>query len=137
MDTLIYLVGMVPGFIIMVMVAEGGDPEAEMLGMVLMLGGLGVVAIINWVLITQSGQSPAKRLLGMRIVRIEDGALPGFVRGVILRIWVPALINQFCSFFGLLDALWIFGEPRRCLHDHIASTRVVEVRYTDEDPRSR
>ena len=125
LDGLIYVVGFAPGAILMVMVPEG-DPDVVMAAAgLLMLGGMGIVAIINWVMITHSGQSIAKRLLGMRIVKVDDGALPGFVRGVILRSWVPGLINQFCSLFTLLDALWIFGQERRCIHDYIAMTTVI------------
>jgi len=124
LDRLIYLVGIAPGVIIMVTVPEGNPDTVMAAAMLLMFGGMGIVAIINWVMITHSGQSIAKRLLGMRIVKVDDGALPGFVRGVILRSWVPVLINQFCSLFGLLDALWIFGQERRCIHDYIAMTTV-------------
>jgi uncharacterized RDD family membrane protein YckC len=54
--------------------------------------------------------------------------LPGFLRGVILRIWVPAAINQACNLFSLVDALWIFGDEQRCLHDLIAGTIVIDVK---------
>ena len=72
------------------------------------------------------GQSIAKRILKMRIVDADDGSLPGFLRGVIVRAWVPALINQFCSLFSLVDALFIFGEESRCVHDLMANTVVVD-----------
>jgi hypothetical protein len=66
-------------------------------------------------------------MLGMQIVRGDTGQLPGFLNGVVLRSWVPFPINQACNFFGLIDALWIFGEERRCLHDLIAQTIVVDI----------
>ena len=135
LDVLFYVVGAVPGFIVAMAFADAGNQDAEMGAMLLMAGGIVLVAIVNWVMITQSGQSIAKRLLGMRIVRVDDGALPGFVRGVILRVWIPAVINQFCSLFGLIDALWIFGEERRCLHDQIAMTRVVVARSSPDPVR--
>jgi len=127
LDILFYAVAMAPGFIVMAIVPDGvkPNPEVEMAGMIVMLGGAVIVAVVNWVMITHSGQSIAKRLLGMRIVKVDDGALPGFVRGVILRNWVPGLINQFCSLFWLLDRLWIFGQERRCIHDYIAMTTVI------------
>jgi hypothetical protein len=31
------------------------------------------------------------------------------------------------NFVGLVDALMIFGEDHRCLHDRIAGTRVISV----------
>jgi uncharacterized RDD family membrane protein YckC len=66
-------------------------------------------------------------ILGMRIIVRDTGELPGFLRGVLLRVWLPAAVNQACSLFSLVDALWIFGDERRCLHDLIAGTIVVEV----------
>jgi uncharacterized RDD family membrane protein YckC len=59
----------------------------------------------------------------------DTGGLPGIVRGVVLRSWVPAAINQVCNMFSLLDALWIFSDKRQCIHDLIAGTVVVDVRY--------
>jgi uncharacterized RDD family membrane protein YckC len=97
------------------------------LGIFVMLGGMLIVGIINWVMITNTGQSIAKRMLGMQIIKVDTGELPGFVHGVVLRSWVPAAINQVCNLFSLVDALWIFGEERRCLHDLIAQTVVIDV----------
>jgi hypothetical protein len=31
------------------------------------------------------------------------------------------------NFVNLADALFIFGEEHRCLHDHIAGTKVISV----------
>jgi uncharacterized RDD family membrane protein YckC len=129
-DGLAHFVGMVPGFVLMIAADTDSSEEMEAIALLLMLGGLTVVAIVNWVLIAQRGQSYGKILLKMQIIRYDTGVLPGFVNGVILRIWIPVAINQFCSLFGLLDALWIFGQERRCLHDLIASTEVVDVSGT-------
>jgi hypothetical protein len=51
------------------------------------------------------------RLFGLRML------VPGFIGAV-------PLIGPF---FSLADALFIFGEPRRCIHDYIADTKVVMV----------
>ena len=126
LDGLVYIGGMVPGFVAIVLLGDGADEAAMLVAVLAMFGGLAVVAIYNWVLITRTGQSIAKRMLRMRIVT-TDGELPGFVKGVQVRLWFTALINQFCGLFSLADALFIFGEPRRCIHDYMASTIVVEV----------
>jgi uncharacterized RDD family membrane protein YckC len=131
LDTFIHLIGFAPFAIAGGFIGHLIEPNDEdaMFGMGMILGMVGalIVQIINWVMITQRGQSIAKRMLGMRIVTL-DGELPGFVHGVILRIWVPFAINQMCNLFGLVNVLWIFGEERRCLHDLIANTRVIDVR---------
>jgi len=78
-------------------------------------------------LVTTSGQSLAKKWMGLQIVRL-DGAPVGFVHGVVLREWLVLVIG-FIPFVGLLfrlaDSVLIFGEDRRCVHDHFAGTMVV------------
>ena len=83
--------------------------------------------IYQWYLIATTGQSLAKRWLGIKIVRI-DGSPLGFVNGVILRSWVIGALSNIPvlgAIVALVNPLMIFGEERRCLHDHIAGTRVV------------
>jgi uncharacterized RDD family membrane protein YckC len=85
-------------------------------------------SIYQWYLIATTGQTLAKRWLGIMIVR-TDGSPCGFVNGVLLRNWVIYVLLSFLPFVNylvwLIDALMIFGDERRCLHDHIAGTRVV------------
>lgn len=93
------------------------------------VGGLAAlgIAIYQWVLISRTGQSLGKKWLGIRIERI-DGARLTFGTGVFLRNWVPKLIGSvpyMGALFQLIDCLFIFRDDRRCIHDHIAGTRVV------------
>lgn len=84
---------------------------------------------IQWTLIATSGQSIGKKILGTKIVRL-DGSPCGFVHGVILRSWITGAIGFIPfvgSIFGLVDALAIFGDERRCVHDMIAGTRVINM----------
>jgi uncharacterized RDD family membrane protein YckC len=77
--------------------------------------------LANW------GQTWGKRLLKLRIVDLE-GRKPEFLRLVGLRYaigQVIALIPILGPVFGVVDALFIFRDDRRCIHDHIAGTRVV------------
>ncbi len=81
-------------------------------------------------LLAVRGQTLGKMALGVRIVRRTDGSNPGFWRTVLVRNVVPSLIGLlpfFGPLFSLIDLLSIFGEERRCLHDYLAGTRVVEV----------
>ena len=51
----------------------------------------------------------------------------GFVKNVILRYFVPSLINSVTfSVFYIVDILFIFGEERKCVHDKIAKTKVIK-----------
>ena len=85
------------------------------------------------------GQTLGKRLMGIQIV--DDAGRPaGFFRAVLLRSWVFGLLTglvQGClSIAGivvpLVDALFIFGDERRTLHDLLAGTW---VRDAAEAPR--
>lgn len=83
--------------------------------------------IYQWYLIATTGQSLAKRWMGIKIVRL-DGSPVGFVHGVILRSWVLGALSNIPvlgAIVGIVNPLMIFGEERRCLHDHIAGTRVI------------
>jgi len=110
------------------------DSDLEMLaGMsgalgVLLLGILVCAAVQTWML-TVRGQTVGKRLLGIRIVRVQDDANPGFVHAVLLRSFVPILIRAIPVFglgFWLVDVGCIFRADKRCLHDLIAGTKVVQ-----------
>jgi uncharacterized RDD family membrane protein YckC len=135
-DNLIYVAAVAPGFIMLSMAGDdaprgrgnGGDADyLAILGLLVFLGGLLAVAIANCIMISQSGQSLAKKLLGMKIVK-ADGEPPGFVSGVLLRAFLPGVLGAFFGgLFAFADAVAIFGEDRRCIHDHFAGTYVVEI----------
>jgi uncharacterized RDD family membrane protein YckC len=85
--------------------------------------------VLNWRLLERSGQTIGKKALGMKIVDLS-GALPPFGKLVALRYVLPILIAQIPflgGLFALADALFIFGAERRCIHDYLAGTRVVDV----------
>lgn len=97
----------------------------------LALFGLGAIAFIamQLILLHRHGQTVGKKLLGIRIVR-SDGSRAGLGRIFLLRGLVPGLIGAIPligPFFSLVDALFIFGEERRCVHDLIADTIVVDA----------
>lgn len=64
------------------------------------------------------------KLLRIRIVRL-DGTNGEFFANVFVR----EIVNGFICiipFYGLVDMLLIFADDRRCIHDHLAGTRVVK-----------
>lgn len=88
------------------------------------------VMVINLVLLTKRGQTLGKKWMGIRIARIEDDGNPGFVKAVLLRGFVNGLIGSVPMIgpvYSLVDICFIFREDRRCIHDHIAGTRVVKA----------
>ena len=75
--------------------------------------------------VTRNGQSIAKKLLAIKVVR-TDGSPVTLGRIFWLRNFVNGLIS-IIPFYGLIDALFIFNESRQCLHDKIAGTVVVKA----------
>jgi uncharacterized RDD family membrane protein YckC len=95
------------------------------LGLLLALAGLLGLFVYNLALLGQSGQTIGKLWLGIRIVR-SDGSDADLGRVFGLRIFLPWLISAFVGpLFTLPDALCIFGNEKRCLHDLMADTIVV------------
>ena len=109
--------------------ASGSNPdpdEMELLFYGAYFAGALPFTFANWYFIVNRGQSLGKMAVGTRIVA-EDGSPVDFVKGVILRNWVIAVVNGFCGFAGFIDAILIFGDQKQCGHDMIAKTIVVEA----------
>jgi uncharacterized RDD family membrane protein YckC len=73
------------------------------------------------------GQSWGKRVLKLKIVDLH-GRKPDLVRLLLVRYAstrVLALVPFAGKLYGFIDPLFIFREDKRCIHDHIAGTRVV------------
>lgn len=131
------IVLMAPGFVALAESGkDGGQPDFSILAggafaigaLVAMMGLLALIIIQIWMLVTR-GQTMGKRLLGIRIVRYKDNAKPDFVHSVLLRGIVPGVLGAIPyigSLFSIVNVCFIFGEERRCLHDLIAGTKVVE-----------
>ncbi len=95
----------------------------------MIVGILGVLAfialsVIQIYLLTAAGQTIGKRWLNVRIVKVSTGENGGFVPNVLLRVVVNSILSA-VPLYAPVDALFIFREDRRCLHDLIAGTRVI------------
>jgi uncharacterized RDD family membrane protein YckC len=99
------------------------------------------LAVTQWYLIAQRGQTLGKIVAGTRIVRM-NGAPARLLHGVVFRkllFSAPSILvgiaggaaaptlGWVLSALGLFDVLFIFGASKRCLHDLIADTRVIQV----------
>lgn len=127
LDIVIFGLCLAPGLILISI--ESSVTSISVGVIVLALSWL-AAALVQIVMMVQSGQSIGKRMLGIKIVKVVDGSVPGFVKIIILRSLVPYLIAGI-PFAGaaviLADSLMIFRDDRRCLHDIIAETKVVKV----------
>ena len=85
--------------------------------------------LVNTYLLIKNGQTVGKRFLSIRISDRRSGAVPPFWR-LLVRVAVPSIFGLFGALgglFSLVDDLFIFSKDRRCIHDWIASTRVVKA----------
>lgn len=98
------------------------------LGLVVLAVLLGVMAV-NLIWLHRYGQTIAKRWLNIKIVR-TDGSRCSLLRIIFARI-VPISVLRMIPLIGWMftlgDALLIFREDHRCLHDHFADTIVVKA----------
>ena len=93
------------------------------------VGSVAIYLAINGYLLEKYGQSVGKKLLKIKIVR-TDGSKIGLGRIIGLR-WLPVGIAGYVPLvgpiFSLVNALLIFRETRKCLHDNIADTIVIRI----------
>jgi uncharacterized RDD family membrane protein YckC len=132
-DNLLYLPTLIPGAVLVAVLENTSAAWDSAATIAMAFGSYGLLiafplalASYQWYLVAKTGQSLAKRWFRIRIVRL-DGSLPGFVYGVLLRSWVIQLLNAACNLVGLIDALMIFGQESRCLHDQLAGTKVIKT----------
>lgn len=121
----------VPLGIIAAILLPMGERNPNLMALMIALLVAAIVAIIaiNAVGIYRNGQTIGKRLLGIRVVR-SNGERVDFARYVFLRwlaIAILGVIPLIGSFISLLDALLIFRDNHKCLHDDFADTIVITV----------
>jgi uncharacterized RDD family membrane protein YckC len=102
---------------------DGGSGTALGIGVLLL-----VVGFVAWLWLTiryvvRNSQSIGKKIMHIKVVR-SDGTPVTLGRLFWLRNVVNGLIS-IVPLYGLIDALFIFGESRQCLHDKIADTIVI------------
>lgn len=107
-------------------VMEGHQPG---LGYSLVMAVLGIVVffVINYRLLITNGQTVGKKLLDIKIVDLND-RVPLFQQQILVRYAVymlPAQVPFVGQIFNLINILFIFTKEKRCIHDLVAKTRVV------------
>jgi len=96
--------------------------------LLLVVGFFGFLGVQIYLLV-QQGQTIGKRTVGIRIVEYSDGSLLGAGRILGMRGVLPGVIAGIPYvgwLFALVDVLFIFGEERRCIHDYMAQSKVVD-----------
>lgn len=94
---------------------------------------LGVI-VYQIALLSSTGQTIGKRVMRLRIVNFSDASNPGFAKAVLMRSWLPSLLSSIPYLgwvFWVVDNLYVLKKDRRCIHDLMAGTMVVQL-ATDE-----
>jgi uncharacterized RDD family membrane protein YckC len=140
-DAAIFCICAVSGFMLYLWLAKQGLPIEDPIAVVKRGDDLSIVTVVSlmiapffiqliqWTLLTFSGQTIGKKILMMRVVT-DQGELPGFIRVVLIREWASYLlciVPWAGPWYRFLDPIFIFTNSRKCLHDHIAGTRVVSL----------
>jgi uncharacterized RDD family membrane protein YckC len=128
------IVGVVFGILAAIMGAMGAmiDPETGSgAGGMIAVGGLMAIIGIAYTVyviytLTKFGQTPGKKIMGIKIVKYETGENGGFVPNVLLRYFVNGLLGAI-PMYQLVDVCLIFRDDRRCIHDLLAGTKVVRA----------
>ena len=127
LDFLFFAICLLPGLAILV--SADSDMNKGVGITLIAIGWLGLLIVQMYFLVSR-GQSLGKMALGIKIVKKSDGTVPGFVKVVLLRSFVPSLLAGI-PYAGpviyVADFLFIFRDDRRCIHDLIAETEVVNV----------
>ena len=117
---------------LVVMAATGGFDESatadfDTFALPLAVAAIGFIAWawITLLLVARYGQTMAKRLLEIRVVR-SDGSQASLGRIFWLRNVVNGLLG-IIPLYSFIDPLLIFGERKQCIHDLIADTIVVKA----------
>ena len=93
--------------------------------------GLAVFLAVNGYLLAKHGQTVGKWIVGTQIVDKDTGQILPLGKVFGLRYLPISIVSQIPVLGGLLcsvEVLFIFREDKRCVHDLIAGTRVVDVR---------
>jgi len=122
-DTLLFLLATAPAYL--TQNADLPEPSPDLLW--LLLGWLLLLTVQGYFLY-HNGQTLGKKAMKIRIVTADTGVHPSLVQLFLLRgpiTFALSLIPAIGQLFAIVDALCIFREDRRCLHDLIAGTKVV------------
>ena len=124
-DSLVFL-PIVP----IILIIDGLTGDFGILG----LFAVGIYAIgilgLNLYWLADNGQTIGKRAMDIKIVRSDRTSEATLARIIFARALPRSILSSIpCvgNIFALADPLFIFRDDRRCIHDHIADTTVVDA----------
>ena len=109
--------------------ATNGIPLSLNENLIAFLVGQSLFLLLNGIFLANHGQTIGKRIMKVKIVDME-GKQVGILKIYSLRYLAFSLISQIPVAGGLLsiiNVLSIFGKPRKCLHDFLTGTQVIQA----------
>ena len=108
-------------------VCPDGSPTPGLLIAAITVGVLGslLIAFVYLRALGRTGQTWGRRIVGVRVVRVADGASPGFWRAFGRELFA-SVISSNIFYLGFLWMIW--DRERQTWHDKIAGTIVIRVR---------
>jgi uncharacterized RDD family membrane protein YckC len=106
------------------------EPQPSPRTLLWSLAGIAVWLAVHGVFLARSAQTIGKKIVGIQIVMVNDDRPASFSRLVLWRFLPTMLVAQIPLLgptLSCLDILFIFRKDRRCLHDHLAGTRVIPL----------
>lgn len=131
-DALVSMATMVPVAIATGFFQQVMNGQDMTIGQTALYAGLSMVGflLVNGYLLAKHGQTIGKRLVNTRIVHDAMGTVVPLSRSYGLRYLPLAVIAQVPivgGLFALVDCLFVFRSDRRCIHDLIAGTKVIDA----------
>lgn len=130
-DSIILLVIMLPvmyltgGFDVL----TTGEEPGFIYNVIISIGSWVLFVLINGKFLVSNGQTIGKKAMEIRIIDL-NGNVPD-TNTLIKRYavyFVPNIIPVAGGIFALVNVLFIFGEEKRCLHDQVGGTKVVNAK---------
>lgn len=92
-------------------------------GIAVMAVGIVVVAIIYLWALARSGQTWGRKIVGIKVVRTDDGQAPGWGKAIGRTLF--SYISAWVFYLGYLWMLW--DDQKQTWHDKVAGTYVVRA----------
>jgi uncharacterized RDD family membrane protein YckC len=86
--------------------------------------------LYEWLFIAFKGQTLGKMAMGVKVVRAEDGQVPGLGKSFIRQI-IPAISSALCSLLGLLMYISVFFDNtgrNQTWYDKAATDYVISLK---------
>ncbi len=105
------------------------DIELQIVSLVV---SFGLFFLINYKRLRDNGQTLGKEVLGVKIVNLQGELIPinQLIAKRLVPFWLFPLVPVVGGVLNIVNLLFIFGKPRRCIHDLIGGSQVIAINKT-------